>query len=166
MGVVTQKGNEFDKLKMRHIEEITAKDRLLAGTLLESLTERVAKIGEYYSKILDASETTDEVLEAEIFKQGEIETEAKSLMKSIQKWITEHTSVVDITSLLGANHRDNVRLPRNDQSLLMVSIKIGKQSLICSNELCTSSNLYPKNNIFNISKVLCKKLNMFFLFCL
>ena len=108
MGVVTQKGNEFDKLKMRHIEEITANDRLLAGTLLESLTERVAKIREYYSKILDASENSDEVLEAEIFKQDEIETEAKSLMKSIQKWITEHTSDVDKTSLLGANHRDNV----------------------------------------------------------
>ena len=40
MGVVTRKGNEFDKIKTKPIEEITADDRLLAETLLESLTEK------------------------------------------------------------------------------------------------------------------------------
>ena len=112
MGVVTRKGNEFDKIKTKPIEEITADDILLAETLLESLTEKIAKIGEINLKVLDATETSDEALETEIFKQDEIETEVKSLMKSIQKWITEHTSDVDETSSLGSNHRDNVRLPR------------------------------------------------------
>ena len=110
--VVTRKGNEFEKIKTKPIEELTADDRLLAETLLESLTEKIAKIGEIDLKVLDATETSDEALETEISKQDEIEAEVKSLMKSIQKWITEHTSDVDETSSLGSNHRDNVRLPR------------------------------------------------------
>ena len=80
MGVVTRKGNEFDKIKTKPIEEITADDRLLAETLLESLTEKIAKIGEINLKVLDATETSDEALETEIFKQDGIETEEKSLM--------------------------------------------------------------------------------------
>ena len=101
MGVVTRKGNEFDKIKTKPTEEITADDRLLAETLLESLTGKRAKI-------LDATETSDEALDAEIFKLQQV----KSLMKSIQKWIAEHTSDVGETSSLGSNHRDNVSLPR------------------------------------------------------
>ena len=87
MGVVTRKGNEFDKIKTKPTEEITAYDTLLAETLLEPLTEKIAKIGEINLKILDATETSDEALEAEIFRQDEIETEVKSLTKSIQKWL-------------------------------------------------------------------------------
>ena len=114
MGVVTRKGNEFDKIKTKPTEEITADDKLLAETLLESPIEKRAKIGEINLKILDATETSEEALEAEIFKQDEIETEVTSLMKSIQKWITEHTFDVDETSSLGSNHRDEVRLPRKE----------------------------------------------------
>ena len=88
--------------------------KLLAETLLELLTEKVAKIGEINLNFLGAAETSDEASEAEIFKQDEFETERKSLMKSIQKWITEHTSDVDETSTLGSIHRDNVRLPRKE----------------------------------------------------
>ena len=87
---------------------------MLAETLLELLTEKVAEIGEINIKFLDAAEISDEALEAEIFKQNDFETERKSLMKSIQKWITEHTSDVDETSTLGSNHRDDVCLPRKE----------------------------------------------------
>ena len=114
MGVVTRKGNEFDKIKTKPIEEPTAVDRVQAETLLESQTEKIAKIGEIILRLLDATGTSDERLEAENFKQDEIETELKWLMKNFQKWITEHTSVVDETSSLGSNRRDNDRLPRNE----------------------------------------------------
>ena len=40
MGVVTRKYIEFDKLKKKHIEEITTDGRLLAEKLLEPLTEK------------------------------------------------------------------------------------------------------------------------------
>ena len=56
----------FDKLKMKPIDEITPDDRLPAETLLASLTEKIAKIGEINFKILDITESSDEALEAEI----------------------------------------------------------------------------------------------------
>ena len=74
MGVVTRKDNEFDNIKTKPTEEITADDILLAKPVLESLTEKKAKIGERYLKILDATETSDEALEAENFEKDEIET--------------------------------------------------------------------------------------------
>ena len=74
--------------------------------------KKIATKNEINLNILDATATSNEAFEAEIFKQAEIETEVKSLMKCHQKWITEQTSGVDKKSSLGSNHRDNIRLPR------------------------------------------------------
>ena len=58
MGLATRKGNVFDKIKTKPIEEITADNRSLAETLLESLTEKSAKFGEIkFFQILDTTET-------------------------------------------------------------------------------------------------------------
>ena len=96
---------------MKTTEELTAHDRLLAETVLESLTGNIAEIREINLKILAGTETSDEALDAENFKQSEIETEVKSLVRSVQTWITEHTSDHDETSSLGSNHQDFARLP-------------------------------------------------------
>ena len=111
-GIVTRKSNDFDSIINKSPEEVTADDKTLAETILDTITDKVANFGEFNLKLVDAIENTDGALEAELLKQDEIEIQVKSHMKSIHKWRRNQNSDVGETSSIDSNHRDNnVKLP-------------------------------------------------------
>ena len=118
MGIVTRKRNEFDSITVKSTDDVTSGDKILVEAALESLLEKSKILDQINLEILNDTENTEEALEAEIVIQDENSTKLKGLIKSMQKWISEHTvdATDDETSSISSSHpshrENNVRLPR------------------------------------------------------
>ena len=117
-GIVTRKRNEFDSIFAKSTDDVTSEDKILVEAVLESLLEKSKVFDQLNLEILNDTQNTDEALEAEVIIQDENGTKLKGLIKSMQKWISEHsadTADDEMSSISSSHHshRDNnVRLPR------------------------------------------------------